>query len=122
MQRDFTYIDDLAKGVVLLSDAIPLSASDTETDDAAGASPVAPFRIVNIGNGAPVTLMAFVEAIESAIGKQAIRNYLPMQQGDMARTYADSSLLEKLTGFRPATPVGIGVQNFVRWYREYYNI
>ena len=66
--------------------------------------------------------MAFVEAIEAAIGKKAIRKYLPMQPGDMPRTFADSALLQKLTGFRPATPVETGVRKFVEWYREYYNI
>ena len=120
MQRDFTYIDDLAKSIVLLCDAIP--QPQAETDDDLGASPAAPFRAVNIGNGAPVNLMAYVEAAETALGKKAIRNYMPMQQGDVPRTFADSSLLKKLTGFQPDTPVETGVRNFVRWYREYHNI
>lgn len=120
MERDFTYIDDLAKGIVLLCDAIPQALG--ETDDDLGLSPAAPFRVVNIGNGQPVKLMDYVEAAETAIGKKAIRNYLPMQQGDVPRTFADSSLLKKLTGFQPNTPVEAGVRNFVRWYREYHNI
>ncbi len=85
-------------------------------------SPSAPFRVVNIGNGEPIGLLAFVEAIERAIGKKAIRKYLPMQQGDVPRTFADSALLQQLTGFRPATPVEAGVRKFVEWYRSYYNV
>jgi UDP-glucuronate 4-epimerase len=120
MERDFTYIDDLAKSIVLLCDAIPQDSA--ETDDNLGVSPAAPFRVVNIGNGQPVKLLDYVEAAERAIGKKAVRNYMPMQQGDVPRTYADSSLLKKLTSFQPNTPVETGVRNFVRWYREYHNI
>jgi UDP-glucuronate 4-epimerase len=120
MERDFTYIDDLAKSIVLLCDALP--QPQAETDDDLGGSPAAPFRVVNIGNGQPVKLLDYVEAAETALGKKAIRNYLPMQQGDVPRTYADSSLLKKLTGFQPDTPVETGVRNFVHWYREYHNI
>jgi UDP-glucuronate 4-epimerase len=121
MERDFTYIDDLAQAVVMLSDAIPQNIGD-DTDDDLGLSPVAPFRVVNIGNGEPINLLNFVEAIETSLGKKAIRRYLPMQPGDVPRTFADSGLLEKLTGFRPNTPVAAGVQKFVAWYREYYNV
>jgi UDP-glucuronate 4-epimerase len=120
MERDFTYIDDLARAIVLLSEQIP--STDAESDNASGVSPVAPFRVVNIGNGAPVNLMTYIGAIETALGKKAIRNLMPMQPGDMARTYADSSLLFKLTGFRPATPVETGVRKFVEWYKDYYNV
>ena len=120
MERDFTYIDDLAKSIVLLADAVP--QAPVETDDDLGLSPAAPFRVVNIGNGQPVKLLDYVEAAETAIGKKAVRNYMPMQQGDVPRTFADASLLKKLTGFQPSTPVETGVRNFVRWYREYHNI
>ena len=120
MERDFTYIDDLAKSIVLLADAIP--QAPVETDDDLGLSPAAPFRVVNVGNGQPVKLLDYVEAAETAIGKKAVRNYMPMQQGDVPRTFADSSLLKRLTGFQPSTPVETGVRNFVRWYREYHNI
>jgi UDP-glucuronate 4-epimerase len=122
MERDFTYIDDLAKAVVLLSEAIPQLAQDGLSDDDLGLSPAAPFRVVNIGNSEPINLLAFVEAIEATIGRKAIRQYLPMQPGDVPRTFADSTLLQRLTGFRPATPVTTGVRKFVEWYREYYNI
>ena len=122
MQRDFTYIDDLAKAVILLSDAVPQPRSDAYADDDTGLSPVAPFRVVNIGNGEPVNLIDFVKAIETVIGKKAIKRYLPMQPGDVPRTFADSTLLHKLTRFRPATPVETGVRKFVEWYREYHNV
>jgi UDP-glucuronate 4-epimerase len=122
MRRDFTYIDDLARAVVLLSDAIPNASPDDAADNRLGVSPSAPFRIVNIGNGEPVNLLAFVESIERAIGKKAIRKYLPMQQGDVSCTFADSTLLRQLTGFRPATPVDAGMRKFVEWYRNYYNV
>jgi UDP-glucuronate 4-epimerase len=120
MQRDFTYIDDLVRAIVLLCDAIPTAAPDS--DDDLGLSPAAPFRVVNIGNSQPVKLMAFVEAIEAAAGKKAIRKYMPMQPGDVPSTYADCHLLEKLTGFRPQTPVEAGVRKFMRWYRDYYQV
>jgi UDP-glucuronate 4-epimerase len=122
MQRDFTYIDDLVKAIVLLTGTIPGAPQADNAGDNRGVSPSAPFRVVNIGNGELVGLMAFVEAIEQAVGKTAIRKYLPMQQGDVPRTFADSSLLQQLTGFRPATPVAAGVKKFVEWYRDYYNI
>jgi UDP-glucuronate 4-epimerase len=76
---------------------------------------------VNIGNGQPVGLMAYIEAAETALGKKAIRNYMPMQTGDVPATFADCSLLERLTGFKPDMPVETGVRNFVRWYRDYHN-
>jgi UDP-glucuronate 4-epimerase len=123
MERDFTYIDDLAKAIVLLCDAVPTKPSpDEESRADAGLSPAAPFRIVNIGNSQPVNLLAFVEAIEAATGKKAIRRYLPMQPGDVEKTFADCQLLEKLIGFRPTTTVETGVRKFVAWYRDYYQV
>ncbi|MFC7396685.1 NAD-dependent epimerase/dehydratase family protein [Chelatococcus sp. GCM10030263] len=122
MDRDFTYIDDLAKAIVLLAEAVPEDPREREVDAELGLSPVAPFRVVNIGNGQPVKLLAFVEAIEKAVGRKAIRNYLPMQAGDVPSTFADTGLLERLTGFRPATPVEVGVARFVTWYRDYFGV
>jgi UDP-glucuronate 4-epimerase len=123
MDRDFTYVDDIAKGIILLVDAVPTAPlSPDSTDDNLGLSPAAPYRVVNIGNGNPVRLLAFIEAIEQSIGKRSVRNYLPMQPGDVPATFADAALLERLTGFRPATPVVKGVAEFVAWYREYYRI
>jgi UDP-glucuronate 4-epimerase len=123
MDRDFTYVDDIVTGIVLLVDAVPHDVTATdETDDDLGLSRSAPFRLVNIGNGNPVRLLTFIEAIEASIGKRAIRNYLPMQPGDVPATFADASLLRRLTGFQPATDVSTGVDRFVRWYRDYYGI
>jgi UDP-glucuronate 4-epimerase len=123
MDRDFTYVDDIARGITLLVDAVPASpVGADESDETPGLSPVAPYRVVNIGNGQPIGLLTFIEAIETSIGKSSVRNYLPMQPGDVPATFADTSLLERLTGFRPATPVAKGVAEFVAWYREYYGV
>ena len=121
MDRDFTYVDDIANAIALLVDAAPGDPTPAhETDDDLGLSPVAPFRVVNIGNGDPVRLLTFIEAIEASIGKTAIRNYLPMQQGDVRATWADATLLTELTGYRPQTDVREGVAAFVEWFRDYY--
>ena len=114
MQRDFTYVGDLVEAILRLVDRAPEIGADDSV------SPVAPFRIVNIGRGEPVGLLAFIEAIERKLGKTAIRNYLEMQKGDVPQTFADCSLLERLTGYRPQTTVEEGVSAFVDWYRDYY--
>ncbi|RYD62909.1 MAG: NAD-dependent epimerase/dehydratase family protein, partial [Sphingomonadales bacterium] len=116
MVRDFTYIDDLAKAITLLAKAVPGSAP-VEGDSL---SPVAPFRAVNIGQGRPTRLMDYIGAIERALGKTAIKNMLPMQQGDVPATEASSALLKNLTGYVPSTPPEEGVAKFVDWYRERY--
>lgn len=118
MARDFTYIDDLVEAVRLLCTKPPRKAGESDP----GASPVAPYRVINIGNGQPISLLAFIAAIEKALGRTAIRNNLPMQPGDMPRTWADCSALQALTGFAPATPVQAGVDEFVAWYRDYYRV
>jgi UDP-glucuronate 4-epimerase len=123
MARDFTYIDDLVEAVLRLSAAIPdrpTAPDDVRAGDSL--SPVAPFRIVNIGNAAPVRLMDFIEAIESATGRQLQKEMHPMQPGDVPATWADTRLLEKLTGFQPSTPIGVGVDKFVAWYRSFYRL
>ncbi len=121
MWRDFTYVEDLVRGIAGLIDAVPQRPEKIE-EIAPGdsLSPVAPFRVVNIGNSEKVRLMDFIDAIEAEIGKKAIRNYMPMQQGDVPATWADASLLQSLTGYRPQTPFREGVARFVRWYRDYY--
>lgn len=121
MWRDFTYVDDLVRGIAGLIDAVPQRPEKPE-DIAPGdsLSPAAPFRVVNIGNSDKVRLLDFIEAIEGEIGKKAIRNYMPMQQGDVPATWADASLLQSLTGYRPQTPFREGVAHFVRWYRDHY--
>ena len=121
MYRDFTYVEDLVRGIRLLIDAVPQrppSADAIEEGDSL--SPVAPFRIVNIGNNDKVKLLDFVAAIESSLGVKAKRNLMPMQMGDVPATWADASLLERLTGYRPQTDFRDGVEQFVAWYRDYF--
>lgn len=118
--RDFTYVDDLVRGIQLLIQVRPLRpGSSEEIAPGDSLSPVAPFRIVNIGNADRVRLLDFIEAIEQCLGKKAIRNYLPMQRGDVPSTWADSTLLERLTGHRPQTNYRYGIARFVEWYRNY---
>ena len=119
MKRDFTYVKDLVEAIRLLFDAIP-SLEDKAKYKNDTLSLVAPHRIVNIGNAEPVELLDFILEIENSVGKQAIKKYLPMQAGDVAATWADTSLLSQLIGFSPKTPVEIGVKNFVDWYSSHY--
>jgi UDP-glucuronate 4-epimerase len=121
MYRDFTYVDDLVRGIRLLIDAVPVrpeTPADIEEGDSL--SPAAPYRVVNIGNSDKVRLLDFVDAIEASLGKKAIRNYMPMQMGDVPATWADASLLQRLTGYRPQTDFRDGIDRFVAWYRDYY--
>lgn len=121
MFRDFTYVDDLVRGIALLIKTPPAAPTDqTEPKRGDSLSPVAPHRIVNIGNSRKVRLMDFIEAIEDAIGKKAIRNYMDMQPGDVPATWANADLLQQLTGYQPETDVKEGVRQFVDWYRSYY--
>jgi UDP-glucuronate 4-epimerase len=122
MLRDFTYIDDISDGVVRTLDrpATPDPAYDAAAPDPARSN--APYRVFNIGNADPVPLMAFIEAIEQAVGRKAQKNFLPMQDGDVPATHADVSELRAWTGFAPGMPVAEGVRRFVEWYRAYYRI
>ncbi len=121
MFRDFTYVDDLVRGIRLLIDAAPVRpATKDEIAPGDSLSPVAPFRIVNIGNSDKVRLLDFVDAIEACLGKKAIRNYMPMQMGDVPATWANAELLQRLTGYRPQTDFRDGIARFVTWFREYY--
>ena len=115
MSRDFTYIDDLVEGIVRLMGVVP--AEENRVDDIDTLSRHAPFRIVNVGGGQPVELMRFVETVEAAVGRPALRTMLPMQQGDVPRTFAAPDLLNALTGFTPSISVEDGVKRFVDWYR-----
>lgn len=121
MLRDFTYIDDLTEGLFRLIGVVP-ARPDTREDiaDHDSLSAVAPFRIVNIGNGRPVQLMDFITAIESATGCEAIKDFKDMQPGDVPATWADTTLLRSLTGHEPRTEIDEGVARFVAWYRDYY--
>lgn len=121
MYRDFTYVEDLVRGIRLLIDAVPIRPDSTDDiDDGDSLSPVAPYRIVNIGNSEKVKLLDFVEAIEEALGIEAKRNYMDMQKGDVPATWAEASLLKKLTGYQPQTDVRVGIDKFVAWFRDYY--
>ncbi|MCG6902014.1 MAG: SDR family NAD(P)-dependent oxidoreductase [Rhodobacter sp.] len=117
MSRDFTFVEDLAEGLMRLRDVPPGTEPVGEIDSL---SPVAPFRIVNIGNSAPSRLMDFVAAIERALGRTAKVNLMEMQPGDVPATWADASLLQALVGALPRTPLDEGVTRFVEWYRGYY--
>lgn len=123
MYRDFTYVEDLVKGIRLLIDAVP-ERPETPQDVPEGdsLSPVAPFRVVNVGNSDKVRLLDYIDAIEAELGKPAIRNYMGMQMGDVPATWANADLLKTLTGYKPQTDIREGVTKFVRWYREYYDI
>ena len=121
MKRDFTYIDDLIESVTRLIETPPEAGKPVEgIDDSL--SPAAPWRVVNIGGGQPVGLLPFIETIERELGREAIRNMLPMQKGDVRETVASADLLQALTGYRPGTTVEEGVRRFVAWYRDYYAI
>ena len=122
MKRDFTYVEDLVHAIRLLIEAAPIRPEDGKVEKGDSLSPVAPFRVVNIGNSKSVQLIDFIEAIENAAGKSTERNLMPMQAGDVPATWADASLLQMLTGYTPQTSVQDGVKLFVGWYRDYYGI
>ncbi len=118
MLRDFTYIDDIVEGVIRIQDKVPTANPDDKLDSPATAR--APFRVLNIGNNEPVQLSDFIAAIEKAAGKTAEKIMLPMQAGDVPRTFADIDRLTALTGFKPEMDIQTGMQKFVDWYLEYY--
>lgn len=120
MQRDFTYIDDIIEGVVRLLEHLPAADPEWSGDHPAPGSSPAPYRIYNIGNNRPVELMAFIEALETALGKKARMNMSPMQPGDVHATYADVEDLRIAVGFKPETSIETGLAEFVKWYKEYY--
>lgn len=117
MSRDFTFVDDLVEGIVRLSTTIPGTEKVIEADTL---SPVAPFRLVNVGGGSPSNLMDYIGELEKALGQEAKKTFLPMQDGDVRATWANADLLEALTGYKPSTPISVGVPAFVAWYRERY--
>ena len=121
MQRDFTYIDDIVEGVMRVMDRPPQADPGYDRERSEPALSSAPYRIYNIGNNQPVPLMAFIEAIESALGKEAQKELLPMQPGDVETTYADASALVEEFGYKPGTSVEEGIGQFVDWYKSYYN-
>ncbi|WP_421227874.1 NAD-dependent epimerase [Aeromonas enteropelogenes] len=122
LSRDFTYIDDIVEGVLRIADVVPVANPDWQSEKGSPADSSAPYRIFNIGNGSPIKLMDFIDALEKALGIEAIKNMLPMQAGDVYATWADTEELFKMTGYRPTMSVEQGVQMFVDWYKHYYNI
>ncbi|CAD5963506.1 NAD-dependent epimerase [Planktothrix agardhii] len=114
MQRDFTYIDDIVEGVIRTLDRIPQSGENPQTN--------APYKLYNIGNNQPIELLHLIEVLETALGKPAIKNFMPIQPGDVPITYADVDALIQDIDFQPNTSIEVGVQNFVDWYRSYYRV
>jgi UDP-glucuronate 4-epimerase len=122
MQRDFTYIDDIAEGVIRCLDKPASADPDFEPLHPNPATAAVPHRLFNIGNNQPIALMRFIEVLEGALGREAIRDFQPMQPGDVLATAADTSALEAWVGFRPSTSIEAGVEHFARWYRGYYGV
>jgi UDP-glucuronate 4-epimerase len=119
-KRDFTFVDDIAEGVVRVSERIAQPDPRWNGDAPDPATSSAPFRLYNIGNNQPIALMRYIEVIEECLGRKAQKNFLPMQPGDVPETYADIDDLVRDVGYRPATPIEVGVRGFVDWFCEYY--
>jgi len=122
MQRDFTYVDDIVEGVIRVLDRPATSNPGYVAEQPDPATSNVPYRVFNIGNHNPVPLLDFIGAIEEALGISAVKRMLPLQDGDVPATYADTDLLDEWVGFAPATPIGDGVKRFVAWYRDYYKV
>ena len=122
MERDFTYIDDIVEGIVKLLDKVPVANKEWDESKDDLSTSFAPYKIYNIGNNNPVQLMRFINALESALGKEAEKVYMDMQPGDVLRTYADVSDLERDINFKPSTSIEDGLKKFVEWYKDYYQI
>jgi UDP-glucuronate 4-epimerase len=120
LYRDFTYIDDIVNGVLSLIKKIPKYKKNSSLNKIDSLSSVAPFRIINIGNSKKIKLLDFIKAIENSLGKKALRNYMPMQKGDVFMTLANTKLLKKMTGIIPKTNYKEGVRKFIKWYLDYY--
>ncbi len=120
MRRDFTYIDDIVEGVVRVADRIPQPGGSGRPESPGPGISAAPFRIYNIGNNEPIELIHLIELVENCVGKKARKNFLPMQPGDVLETYADVDDLMRDVGFRPRTPIELGLARFVEWYRAYH--
>ncbi|MEP2652483.1 MAG: NAD-dependent epimerase [Paraglaciecola sp.] len=118
MKRDFTYVDDIVEGIIRIQDVVPKHAP--EYPNTSPASSKAPYSVYNIGNNEPIALMTFIKAIEKAAGKEAKKNYMPMQAGDVPATFADIDGLTEAVGFKPSTDIEVGMKQFVSWYKEYY--
>lgn len=122
MKRDFTYVDDIVESIARL---IPQEAKPNQQWSGMQPDPAtsfAPYRVFNIGNNSPVELMRFIEVVEETLGKKAVKNLLPLQEGDVPETYADVQDLMNAVDFKPSTPIEVGIKNFIDWYLQYYNI
>ncbi len=122
MERDFTYIDDIVEGVFRLLDKVPVGNKEWDESKDDLSTSFAPYKIYNIGNNNPVPLMRFINVLEEKLGKKAEKIFMDMQPGDVLRTYADVSDLEKDINFKPKTSIEEGLDKFVKWYKEYYNV
>jgi len=122
MLRDFTYVDDIVEGVIRLLDRTATANPGYVAEEADPATSNVPYRVFNIGNNDPVSLLDFIGAIENALGMKAERRLLPLQDGDVPATFADTALLDDWVGFAPATPIQEGVSRFIAWYRDYYKV
>jgi UDP-glucuronate 4-epimerase len=122
MQRDFTYIDDIVEGVAKVMDKLPQPNPTWSGDRPDPGTSNAPYRMYNIGNNQPVELMYFIKVLEDCLGKEAKKNMLPMQLGDVPATYADIDDLYADVGFKPNTQIEVGIERFVAWYKDYYKV
>jgi len=122
MRRDFTYIDDIVEGIIRVLDRIPQPNPDYSSDSGSAGSSAAPYKIYNIGNNQPIELLRFIEVLEDCLGIKAQKQMMPMQPGDVPATYADIEDLSQDVGFKPSTPIEVGLSRFVDWYRSYYKV
>lgn len=122
MRRDFTYIDDIVEGIIRIQDVVPAKTTDWSVESGSPATSSAPYKVFNIGHGSPVKLMDFIESLETSLGIEAKKNFMPMQPGDVYATYAETEDLFDATGYTPKVKVQEGVQAFVEWYRDYYKV
>lgn len=122
MRRDFTYVDDIVEGIIRVQDIVPAKSPSWNVETGNAATSSAPYRVFNIGNGNPVKLMDFIDALENSLGIEAKKNFMPMQPGDVYQTYAEVKDLFSVTGYRPSVSVRQGVENFVKWYQNFYGL
>ena len=122
MVRDFTYVDDIVQGILRVIDHPAKANGEWRGDAPDPATSQAPYRVYNIGNNRPVKLLRYIEVLEDALGRKAVLDLQPMQKGDVPATMADVSALEQDVGYRPATPIEVGIPRFVEWYRNYYKV
>ncbi len=121
-KRDFTYVDDIVEGVIRVTDNVAAGNADWNSDKPDPATSKAPYRLYNIGNNTPVELMYFIEQIEKNLNKKADKNYLPLQAGDVPETYANVDALIDYVDYSPSTSIESGIENFVKWYKDYYKV